>query len=393
MIFNITFQRKKLYFGFIGIFIGLMIMNNSLRTLLYLNLMHIVFIIVLTSMVLTRHKSISFLSLFKVKLTKIDVLLLVVTLTFCIYAGLTTFLNGLNEYSKLVELLILPLLYVIGRKVNLSIWLAICSTIMIIGVIAAIAVITQRSYVYLSGVNYLLISLGIGLSACVSLLFFNIKKTSRSWYFLAYIICLISLFSVQSRFVFLFVIIYSLICFLCCNFFLKKYFNLFIAFLFFLVIGAYFFDTILSIYNNTQIFNRMSSLFSNFENEPRFETYQLYFNHINDFKYSGYGTGGTYEYVYRAGTLRDTYPHNFFLEFYSEFGVLGLFFSSSIILISIFHLLKNKCLDCHYLAAATFFIFYFFNFMKSFSIYDSSILFLACGVISNKIFIHKRLCK
>jgi len=380
----------NLYLGIIGAFIGLMIMNNSLRTMLYVNPMYFLFSVVVFGMLCTKNKDVNIFSLIRVHLNKIDVFLLIVTVVLCLFAIFSTLINELFEFTKLVEILILPILYVIGRKINKRIWQAICFTILIIGTLSAVTVITQRSYIYSSGVNYLLISLGIGLSACVSLLFFNTKQTNKFLYLMVYLICVVSLLSVQSRFVFLFVVSYSLICYLACNFLLKKYLNLLFALLVFLILSAYFLDFIVNIYNNSQIFNRMSSLFFNFNNEPRFETYQLYFEHISEFHITGYGTGGTFNYVYKAGVLRDTYPHNLFLEFYSEFGLLGILFSGSIMLTSIYRILTNRCLDSYYLAAVTFFIFYFSNFMKSFSIYDSSILFLACGIISNKIFIKKR---
>lgn len=390
MILTGRYNKDIIIFVFLGCMVGLMIMNNSLRTLLYTNPMYGLFIALLCGMFYINNSTVNLLSLFRTNLNKTDLMLLIVTGSFCLFVLISTLINGLHEYSKLVEILILPLLYIIGRKVNKPIWKTACFTILIIGLISSIAVITQRGYIYSSGVNYLLISLGIGLASCLSFLFFNIKHRYKYLYLTIYLVCFTSLLSVQSRFVFLFVVAYSFICFVLFSFLLKRYLNLIIAFLLLLLVGGYFFEMIVSVYNNSQIFNRMSRLFVSFESEPRFETYQLYFNHIKEFNFTGYGTGGTFKYIYKAGALRDTYPHNLFLEFYSEFGLFGIMFSGSIILVSIYRIIINRCLDSYYLAAVTLFLFYFLNFMKSFSIYDSSILFLACGIISNNIFIIKR---
>ena len=149
--------------------------------------------------------------------------------------------------------------------------------------------------------------------------------------------------------------------------------------LFFVILSILLINYAIEIYENSVLFIRMSDLFYNLENEPRFETYSLYFSAMKDMWFSGFGIGQSSYGIY--GALND-YPHNFILEFGSEFGILGFIFISVLVIYTFFK--KKYYFDnekSYYTMSMIFFMYMFFIFSKSFGIYDSYLLFLAFGFI------------
>ena len=215
--------------------------------------------------------------------------------------------------------------------------------IFVMGFLHSLCIIFYRDYAYSSGVNYLLMSLMIALYTCFSLIAaFNSKKNIFQLLFIVlYLVGWMALFSMQSRATFLFVGIVSI---LIPNLSLahskKIIFNITLVIAISLMISFYF-SEIIYIYENSNIHQRMDSLFSDFQHEQRFVTCGLFFDNLDTFYISGYGLGGKTAGIY-SNTI-EKYPHNFILEFWSEFGLLGLFFSTYIVFLSIYNFFK--CLN------------------------------------------------
>ena len=136
---------------------------------------------------------------------------------------------------------------------------------------------------------------------------------------------------------------------------------------------------IISMYKNSILFQRMNELFTNFEHEQRFEVYSLYFSSMENMWISGFGIGQSSQGIF--GIAND-YPHNFILEFGSEFGVIGFMFITTFILNTFF--IKKMYLEHEYIyykMSFVFFLYMFFIFSKSFGIYDSYLLFLSFGFL------------
>jgi len=366
---------------FIGLFVGLLLVNQSIRAILYYNFIGVFFIILLG---IYSYKFILQKQILNIKLNNDDKVIFIVYIALIIYASLTLFETGWNNYIYILELIALFFLYIIGRTINIFSYKIIVSIILMIGFIQAIFLIYNRGYIYDSGVNYLLLSLTIGLYTCLSLLsyIFSKKKYHKIYFLVLFILGWISLFSMQSRAVFLVVGLYSILMpFIILS--VKNKLKL-IGFIFtVLMIGVFIYQNqIKEIYENTIIHERMYELFYNFENEPRFITYGLYFNNFEDFFITGYGINGTKLGIYTS-TI-EKYPHNFILEFISDFGILGFMFSVFFISRSFFILLVKTKNNFYSLSIFTIYMYYLINFMKSFSIYDSYVLFFAIGLVFNK---------
>lgn len=375
---------KNRYFEIIiGIALGLMISNQSIRALTYQNFIIIYFAVLVL-----------FFSLYfwggelysKLEVSRNEILIYVMYFFVIIYAIFSTFETGFHNIFFVYDLLSIGIIYFIGRTINFNTYKYSVYIIFIIGALHSLTVIFNRSYVYSSGVNYLLMSLMIALFTCFSLLaaFYNKNIILRIFFIILYIIGCSALFSMQSRATFIFVAIASVIIpNLYMNHKQKLIFNM-VALLIISFVVSFYISDIIHFYENSIIQQRMNSLIYDFKNEQRFITYGLYFENLDNFFVSGFGVGGTTAGIY-SNTV-EKYPHNFILEFWSEFGLLGLFFSLHITFISIFNFLKylGEPRGFWTLSIIFIYLFYMMNFMKSFSIYDSYILFLSFGLLANQ---------
>ncbi|WP_199527039.1 O-antigen ligase family protein [Pseudoalteromonas sp. bablab_jr004] len=300
-----------------------------------------------------------------------------------IYSLISTVINGENDFGLLFELLALLILFFVGKALNVTAFNCMAIFCIIISTVLSVYLIVDRGYIFSSGVNYLLVSIPIGtcflLSLCLSINLNNVIL--RLLLIVSCIISFTSLFYLQSRAVFLTVIAFS--CFI--YFYISKdsflsYKNIVLTSILILFF-TYESHTILNFYENSSLFNRLNAFFSGNSHEPRSELYSNYFGHLNEFYFSGFGLGGTESGLY-TNTV-EKYPHNLILEFWSEFGLLGLIFSITFTLISIkrsyFLLLNHK----DSLIVVVLYLFFLMNFMKSFSIYQSSVFFLFLGLLFN----------
>ncbi len=358
-------------------FIGLMICNQTIRSLAYVNLMYIFFFSAL-------------LLFFGVKLRVLNSWNYVKSLDLGVaifggfivsYAFISTILNQKFEWGKLFELSVLFLFYFLGREIKKEDIFTLSNIILFFGFLHSIFLVYDRGYVYSSGVNYLLMSIAVGLSCCISYLrfFYSPSKVKKIFFILIALVTWLGLFSMQSRAVFLFAFGYYL---LLPTFILKgkakTKFIIFISMSVFVVI-SYFYQDIVYFYENSKIYQRMSDLFFNYQNEPRIVTYTTFFSHLSEFWFSGYGLNQTSSNIY-VYTI-EKYPHNFVLEFWSEFGLLGLSFALVFSFMPFFYIFKKRKVSEEEYISILIYLYYLMNFMKSFSIYDSSMLFLSAGIV------------
>ncbi|EOX3898153.1 O-antigen ligase family protein [Vibrio alginolyticus] len=362
---------------FMVLFIGLMICNQTIRSLTYVNLMYIFFFSALLLFFGVKLRVLS--SWNHVKLLDLGVAIFggfIVS-----YAFISTILNQKFEWGKLFELSVLFLFYFLGREIKKEDIFTLSNIILFFGFLHSIFLLYDRGYVYSSGVNYLLMSIAVGLSCCISYLrvFYSSNKLKKIFFIFIALVTWLGLFSMQSRAVFLFAFGYYL---LLPAFILKgkakTKFIIFISMSTFMVI-SYFYQDIVYFYENSKIYQRMSDLFFNYQNEPRIVTYTTFFSHLSEFWFSGYGLNQTSSNIY-VYTI-EKYPHNFVLEFWSEFGLLGLSFALFFSFMPFFYIFKKRKVSEEEYISILIYLYYLMNFMKSFSIYDSSMLFLSAGIV------------
>ena len=367
--------------NFVGLCLGLMLCNQSIRAITYYNLIGIFFLLLIISFTFY---CIKYYPRFSLRLPLGEIIILTSYLLVVVYACFSLLETGGGNVVFIADLLSLILIYIIARLIDLSAYKMIVFTVFFIGFVHALMLIYARAYIYSSGVNYLLLSLVIGLFTCFSLIGILMqKKILFKLIFVGlYFVGWIALFAMQSRATFIYVALYSFIV----PFFImsgkKRLVFLVSLSLTISALFIYFYNEIVLLYEASKVYQRMDSLFNNFGNEQRFITYGLYFSKISDFFPTGFGVGGTTEGIY--STTVEKYPHNFILEFFSEFGVIGLIFSVIFIFNSLFVSFCRIRREFWSLTIFSLFFFYLMNFNKSFSIYDSSMLFLAIGLIFNK---------
>ncbi|MBI6203896.1 O-antigen ligase family protein [Providencia rettgeri] len=367
--------KTNLYRNIMAIFLALMLCNHAIRSVLYVNFIYIYFSGALTFFIILKIKKTSSL----MRMNIIDIIILIFAISLILYSSISTILNGKLELNKVFELSVLFLVYFISREIERENIKVIVNIVFFWGLLHSIFLIVDRNYVYSAGINYLLMSFSIGLSCCISYIkmFYHNDIKNKVILLSIFIITWAGLFAMQSRAVFLFTLFYCTIF----PFFILKgknkiYFTVISSFILIFII-AYFYNDIVYFYENSKIYQRMSELQYDYQNEPRVLTYSLFFDRINEFWISGYGLNGTGSNIYKY-TI-EKYPHNFIFEFWSDFGLLGLIFSIFFSFFPLIFFLKRK-FDETLCIASLIYLYYLMNFMKSFSIYDSSMFFLSVGL-------------
>lgn len=366
---------------FIGLILGLFLASQSIRSLTYYNFIAVFFFLLLG---IYFYKFIINSLVSRIHLNNDDGVVLLSYMSLIFYAFITLYVTGFQNYIYFIELISLSLLYIAGRTINTESYIVLVRVILTIGLVHSLVLLLDRGYIYSSGVNYLLLSLTIGLYTCISLLYvvFSKSKLWKTLYIFLFIIGWYALFSMQSRAIFLIVSLFSFVLpwFLLTS---KNRLKVYGFGLVLLVVAISFFqDSIVDIYSNSAISERMFELFYNFEDEPRIILYSLYFQNFTDFFLTGYGINGTDSGVYSSMT--EVHPHNFILEMISEFGLIGLLFSFIFIFRPMYIILMKIENNLHVITIATMYLYYLIIFMKSFTIYDSYALFFVTGIVFNR---------
>lgn len=363
----------------VGVVVGLLVCNQSIRSIAYLNPVWFLFAFLVPLVIYFWFKKGG-----QIILSTDDLITCFFFFWLVLYSMGSLFETGLTNINKTIELCSLFFFFFVGRTLSIGGVKAFFTVVMVVGLIHAILLVTSRSYLYQSGVNYLLMSLAVGLSTCLYYLrvYSNGSLFFRLMWFSGFFIGWLGLLSMQSRAVVLFVLAYTVFFPIFILNLKKRCVYICVLTLSFTVVALNFRDELYVIYESSKVYARMSSLIYDFGAEPRFNTYALFFSKVGEFFLLGYGAGGTAPNIYLSSL--EKYPHNFVLEFWSEYGGVGLIFSA--------WLVGRACMKSFefvggsYIGAActTVFLFFFVNFMKSFTIYDSSIFFLSIGILFNR---------
>lgn len=355
-------------FSWLGLFVALYASCNIIASITGINLNYFIMIFII----------LFFINEFKIvplKLKKNNFILIILFFGLLIYSILTLLLFiNISSLSSFIEMILITMFFLIGKNFKSIDYKIFFSTIIFLSVIQSIFLIIDRSYVFNNLENYLLVTLILGVTNSIifAKIFENQQVFTRIIWILLYLLEVFAILNMQARGTALFVFIFSLIY----PFFQLKGRNLITYLFFFIFLFTLIINYVLEIYENSILFTRMNDLFSNFGNEPRFETYGIYFNAMKEMWFSGFGIGQSSYGIYRV--LND-YPHNFILEFGSEFGIIGFVFIIIFIIYTIFKKKYYNNEENYYNMSMIFFIYMFFIFFKSFGIYDSYLLFLSFG--------------
>ena len=200
--------KKINYTHIVGIIVGLILANQSIRAITYSNYIYVFYFILLVTVTF---KYLIFNHKLNIHFNIDDYVVISTYGVVLVYALLSTIVTGFENLFVTLELISLFFMYIVGRIISLNSYKISIFIIIIIGLIHSLFLIFNRAYIYASNINYLLLSLIIGLFCCISLLF-CLKANQRFKqiiFFLFFIIAWWALFRMQSRAVFLFALMYS----------------------------------------------------------------------------------------------------------------------------------------------------------------------------------------
>ena len=306
-----------------------------------------------------------------------NLLLGLVSMFFILYACLVTMLSDGAQIFGVFELLIFIFLFYCAQVVDCLVLKSLFVVVMIVGFIQTIYILVDRAGLYASAefyhINYLLLSLVPGLFTCLSYIrLFYSRSLERFFYMLMMVLGVCGLVEVQSRavaiFCFTFIALFP--------FFVVEQVRRYLFVLVVAGVGAYF--SLFTFFQSSPLYKRLDYMYNHIGDESRISTYEVFFEHVSEFSIYGYGAKLTSQKIY--GEHRDAYPHNLFLEFWSDFGLVGLFYSLMLVACCCYRILLAEASGYYYCIVLFLFLFYLMNFMKSFSIYDAPVLFLSLGL-------------
>lgn len=297
--------------------------------------------------------------------------LLIFTTIFLTYVFLTGLING--NFDKLLELfsVLLPLgLFILikgkDEEINIIKWLVIVSCL-----IQAVTILVDRNYVFNWILNYLLISslLPVAIIFCFGSVWTTKRLISKIFYLCTFVVMSLGLMQAQARYSAIAALVGIIIVFIL-N--LKKIVRTTFGQIF-LIITIMQIPFIWILIKRAQAFNRVLEF--DIYNIDRIEIIKGYLLIVKNNWATGFGVGATPELLYHY------YPHNYILEFLTEFGVLGLGFAILITLAAATNLaLTYRQNNSNDRFVAILLVYYVFFFLKSATIYDAYVLFICFGL-------------
>jgi len=284
---------------------------------------------------------------------------------------LTGIING--NIEKLLELfsILLPaslfiLIKAKDEEINIIKWVVICSCL-----IQAVVLIIDRSHVLHWGINYLLVGslLPIAIIYCFGSVWTTERLVGKIFYFSTFCVMFLGLMKVQGRFSALAALLGIIIVFIL-NFrvIVRSFFGKILLFCLFTQL-----PNIWALIKSANAYRRILEF--DLEKINRIEIIHDYLLIIKNNWITGFGVGNTPEHpVY-------FYPHNYILEFLTEFGVLGVGFAILITLAAAMNLyLSYRQNNSNDRFVAILLIYYVLFFLKSATIYDAYVLFTCFGL-------------
>lgn len=311
------------------------------------------------------------------KFSSFEIVVLFAFSSLFLYALLQTIVLKV-EIIFLIELVFLFLFFYIGyslvsQKNYSQFWFLV-----VIVVVESIFLVLNRNFMLTSGQNYLLLSTPI-VVAVIFLFFYHLESKNLMVVPLVVFVVYAS-FLLQSRFTFLFLIIFIFAYILFSRVTLSKIlFCSFIAYLLYISLDN--FD-----YQSLPVFKRLA--IQGVESITRNEILTDYFLSMKNSYITGFGFSNTEDMF---SNKLNKYPHNFILHLISEFGVVAL--PSIFIFIVIFFksLWVYRKSEVRTKFIFTVYFFYLLVFLKSFSLYDAYPLFFFGGIAAMECLKQKRL--
>ena len=281
-----------------------------------------------------------------------------------LYAAASAILVG--QITFYIEILFVFSCFVAGVKVHNALSVYRYNIEIALSVTLAFVIIYNRGHIFESGINYLLLSNVIIVGAITS----SLKYTRPLNIIILQGLFLYASLMIQARFSFLILIIFL------SSFWMKR--NIWLTIPFFVSLITLF-QTVHQ-YLPQETLTRLAT--QGIASSSRIELISIYFQNIERFWLTGLGIGNSSTLF---ENMREEYIHNFILELFSEFGISSIpviLVMCYALFVSLFSLLRNHE-DPKKIGNTTnvVFIFWFLTFSKSFSLYDSYILFFYAGAI------------
>lgn len=352
----------------LGLFIGLILSSHAIRSVIRIDFHQGIIAIFMLLIILSLLLKLNKFKNFKFDIIKSNFLVFIISSV--LYFFLTAILN--KNYLDFLELMsvLLPLclMWLINEKpyiIKIAILVVLISCI-----VQSAYILYDRSYILNWKLNYLLIAslLPVTIIYCFSEIWFSKVALMKLFNILAVILMLMALGQVQARFSSVFALC-GIVFVAILNF--RKIASSKLGILILILVAFYVADIWLTI-KRAAFYARMLELDIN--NIDRLEIIEIYLTLMSQHWLTGFGLGET------PVIPKHFYPHNYLLEFYTEFGVIGFVFAVTITYLSVFRILKNFKNDSIDRFILILVLHYILFFLKSATIYDAYVLFICFGI-------------
>ena len=293
------------------------------------------------------------------------------TFIFLIYALLTTIINvNIVKFLELFSVLLPVSLFILikakDEEINIIKWIVIFSCL-----IQAVVLIIDRSHVIHWILNYLLVGslLPVAIIYCFGSVWTTERLTAKLFYFSTFCVMFLGLMRVQGRYSAMAAVVGIIIVFIL-NFraILRSTFGKILLLALFTQL-----PNVWTLIKTAHAYKRFLEF--NILEFDRIEIFHGYLLIVKNNWISGFGAGGTPELAFHF------YPHNYILEFFTEFGVIGLGFAILITFAAAINLaLTYRLNNSNDRFVAILLVYYVFFFLKSATIYDAYVLFICFGL-------------
>ena len=352
----------------LGISLGVVLSSHSIRSVIHIDFHKVAMATFLCLMVFYLMRKLKYLSQMKLNIT--NSLVLTFVLSAIIYFLFTTIIN--KNYVKFIELvsIMLPLSlgWILRGKKNV-LFIAIF-IVLVSCMVQSVTILHDRMHVIGWKLNYLLVAslLPVAILYCFTEIWFSENLRNKLFFICATILMLMGIAQMQARFSAIFALA-GIIVITVLNY--KKILKTWTG-AFLLILTIFSIPYILFAIQRASFYVRMLDIDLN--KIDRIEIFSSYLNLMKPYWLTGYGIGETPEIPIHF------YPHNYLLEFYTEFGVLGLTFSVLITLLALKNVFYNFSNDKIARFTLILLIHYILFFLKSATIYDAYILFTSLGI-------------
>ena len=326
----------------------------------------------------------------------VDNTMLLMLSLFVLAAIVSMVWTGSDNFSELVKFVAGVIIAYLASQMKWQNQVGGLKTSLLFSFLYSIFLIVRYSWVYATytsgttgSLNYLVVTLPVGLGLSLALVFLTMTKTGvaeKVFYIAAIAVQAIALMQYPSRGNLIFPLVLTAVLLVYKNW--TKPLRLIVSVIVIvLLVLAMFWAT--EAFGNDYLQVRMSRLFENQEQEKRVPLYGYLINYILDHMnyIIGQGFGNSSE-VLKIGGFHEHYPHNFLLEIIGEMGIFGVALIGTVVVkliiserrqIMYFREVdsdERKKQEAWFFAADAGLLFYAMTYFKSYSIYDGYQLFI-----------------